>query len=119
MATSVKSRLKSLEEQRKRVEQGSGDGLLEEIATCERQACCLVAWGKHHVDGKSVASVLPDMLRYVDESEARRLLAMDYDSAYRAVGMPIFTPLKTMPKPEPESPVVHHIRMPGERNGDR
>lgn len=118
MAASLKSRLKSLEKRRKMEFQSVRDGVSEQIATYERQACLLVAWSRHH-EGEAIDSVLPDMLRHVEENEARRLLAMDYDSAYRAVGMPIFTPLKTMPKPEPESLVVHHIRMPGERNGDR
>lgn len=86
---SIQARVKALEALRNGADTDS-DELSRQIAEKERQACLMVAWTLHR-DGQDIDSVLPRMLRYVDESEARRLLAMDYESLYRAVGLTVFT----------------------------
>lgn len=90
MTSSIQKRLKALEAQRKGVDADDQDELSRQIAEKERQACLMTSWTLHR-DGQDIDSVLPRMLRYVDESEARRLLAMDYESIYRAVGLTVFT----------------------------
>ena len=92
MARNIKKRLEALEGGRSKADQEEDeDGLRSEKAEAERQACLIAAWHQHHKLSVPIGSVLPDMLRYVDESEARRLLAMDYNSVYRAIGMPNHT----------------------------
>lgn len=113
MASSIQTRLKALEAQRKGVDTDEQDKLSNEIAKYERQACCLIAHMLHH-GGEPVDSVLPAMLRHFDEREARSLLAMDYDSMYRAIGAPVSTASKTVPQAKNEEREKPQIRIPGE-----
>ncbi|HLO63291.1 MAG TPA: hypothetical protein VK165_10055 [Azonexus sp.] len=114
MASSIKTRLKALEVKRNQVEGEGHEALSKEIGEYERRACCLVAWVRHHDEGAPIDSVLADMLRHFDESEARRLLAMDYDTLYQAIGMPIFTASKIVLPAKSEDKAKPQIRMPGE-----
>lgn len=113
MASNIRARLNSLEEKRKQAEVEDQEALSKEIAEYHRRACLMVAW-MFHREGDSIASVLPDMLPYVDEREARRLLAMDYDTMYQAIGMPVFTASKTVLPAKFEEREKPQIRMPGE-----
>lgn len=113
MASNIRARLNSLEEKHKQADGDDQDALSKEIAEYERQACCLLAHMRHR-DGEALGSVLPGMLRYVDESEARRLLAMDYDAMYQAIGLPVFTASKTVLPAKFEERAKPQIRMPGE-----
>ena len=81
MARNIKKRLEALEGGRSKADQDEDeDGLRSEIAEAERQACLIAAWHQHHKLSVPIGSVLPDMLRYVDESEARLQLSL---SGYR------------------------------------
>lgn len=113
MVSSIRSRLKSLEGRRKQAEGEDQEELGKEIAKFERRACCLLAHMRHH-DGEPLDSVLPNMLRYFDESEARRILAMDSDAMYQAVGMPVFTASKTALPAKSEEKAKPQARIPGE-----
>lgn len=114
MASSIKTRLKALEVKRNQADGDDQDALSKEIAEYERRACCLVAWARHHDEGAPLGSVLPAMLRHFDESEARRILAMDYDAMYQAIGMPVFTALKAVLPAKSEEGAKPQIRIPGE-----
>lgn len=119
MARNIKKRLEALEGGRSKADQDEDeDGLRSEIAEAERQACLIAAWHQHHKLSVPIGSVLPDMLRYVDESEARRLLAMDYNSVYRAIGMPNHTAVaKAVPQAKLEERAMPQVQVPGWHRG--
>lgn len=95
------------------------DWMRSEIAEAERQACLILAWVRHNKNGEPIDSVLPEMLRYVGESEAKRLLAMDYGPFYRAIGMPDHAPAKPVPKVKLEERAMPQIKVPGRWRGGR
>lgn len=103
----IRRRLKALEGVRHIAPEGEGepDGLDGLVAEAERQACLMLAWllckDKDVARREPISSVLPKMLRYVDEAEARRLLAMDYTPFYSAAGMPNSNGASIGAKPPP------------------
>lgn len=111
----IRKRLKALEGVRQGAPEGEGerDGLDGLIAEAERQACLLTAHYQHHRLGVPVDGVLSDMLRYVDEAEARRLLAMDYTTFYSAAGMPHHEAAKPVQEAKHEERARPKIRIPG------
>lgn len=120
MGRSIKKRLEALEGTAHIAPEGEGepDGLDGLVAEAERQACLLLAWSLNHdkgtmVSGLPIGSVLPKMLRYVDEAEARRLLAMDYRSFCLAIGMPHSNGAKPPPLDTPEKRTLPKTQVPG------
>lgn len=119
MASRIQTRLKALEVVcNKAGEEGQGEQK-SEMAEYERRACLLVAHYQHRALGVPIDSLLPHMLRHVDESEARRLLAMDYNSIHRAVGMPDHTATKPASQARPAERVLPRVQLPGGRHRAR
>lgn len=110
----IRRRLKALEGVRHCAPEGEGRSeQMAQIAACERQACLILAWVRHNKNGEPIGNVLPEMLGYVAESEAMSLLAMDYKSVYRAIGMPHHEAVKLVHEAKPDERVLPKIRVPG------
>lgn len=120
MARSIRKRLDALEGAAyitPNEGEGDQDGLVGLIAEAERKACLMSAWVMHNSKRlaifEPISSVLPKMLRYVDEAEARRLLALDYKSFYSAARMPNHDAAKLVQEAKPEERARPKIRVPG------
>lgn len=112
---SIRTRLKALEGAARKTANEDGPGMASEIAGHERRACLIVAWVRHHEEGEPIEGVLPGMLRYVDESEARRLLSMGYNAVYSAIGMPHHAAAKPLTEVKPQEMPLREIQVPGGR----
>lgn len=116
---SIQTRLKALEGASRSTAGEGPDEQRDKMARYERMACLIAAHHQHHRLGVPIGGVLPAMLRYVDENEARRLLAMDYSSAYRAIGMPHHAAAKAVPEAKTEERVLPKTQVPRGWRGGR